>query len=66
MAFTESNICAPIFETMSKSNLKDLLEKSAQLVESHTVHLHKNLESIHEQTKKLSQKITRATDPIKG
>lgn len=48
------------------NSLKDLLEKSTQLVDPKHLQLHKNLESIHEQTKKFVQKVSRTTDATKG
>jgi hypothetical protein len=46
-------------------NLKELLQKSQQLSETDAF-LHKNLESVHEQTKKLSKKIPQTTDQSKA
>eukprot|EP01080_Neovahlkampfia_damariscottae_P000905 gene905-9815_t len=46
-------------------SLKELLQKSQQLGETDSF-VHKNLESVHEQTKKLSKKILQTTDQSKA
>jgi len=46
-------------------SLKELLQKSQQLGETDGF-VHKNLESVHEQTKKLSKKILQTTDQSKA